>query len=62
MEVRRAFQISQTVWEPKIFERKTFLDTSDIRREMGVTRKKGGSTVDAIQICKVSLLCYCCRE
>jgi hypothetical protein len=55
---RGAYGSSTSIWPGqsngmgagKIFERKTFLDTSDIRREMGVTRKKGGSTVDkAIQ-------------
>jgi len=40
-------QISQTVWQLwRLFEEKTLLNTSDIRREMGVTLKKGGSKVD----------------
>lgn len=40
-------QIDQTVWQLwNIFEEKTLLNTSDIRLEMGVTQKKGGSRVD----------------
>lgn len=48
MEERRAAgQISQTVWQLwQLFEAKTLLNTSDIRQEMGVTLKKGGSKVD----------------
>lgn len=52
MEERRAFgQVNQTVWELwQLFEEKTLLATCDIRQEMGVTLKKGGSKVDrAIQ-------------
>lgn len=46
-ERREAGQISQTVWQLwQIFEEKTLLNTSDIRHEMGVTLKKGGSKVD----------------
>lgn len=40
--------ISQTTWELwQLFEKKTTLDTSEIRREIGVTAKSGGSRVDA---------------
>lgn len=48
MEERRASgQVSQTTWQLwQLFEEKTLLNTSDIRREMGVTLKKGGSKVD----------------
>lgn len=44
-------RVSQTVWQLwQLFEEKTSLTTSDIRGEMGVTPKKGGSRVDtAIQ-------------
>ncbi|MHB8065986.1 MAG: WYL domain-containing protein [Ruminiclostridium sp.] len=39
--------VSPAVWDLwRLFEEKTFLDTSDIRQEMGVTMKKGGSKVD----------------
>jgi hypothetical protein len=39
--------IDQTVWQLwQLFEQKTLLNTSDIRHEMGVTQKKGGSKVD----------------
>lgn len=39
--------INQTVWQLwQIFEEKTLLNTSEIRHEMGVTQKKGGSKVD----------------
>ncbi|HYE81732.1 MAG TPA: hypothetical protein VEG39_06135 [Clostridia bacterium] len=48
MEERRgAGEINQTVWQLwQLFEGKTLLNTSDIRRELGVTLKKGGSRVD----------------
>ncbi|WP_313340191.1 hypothetical protein [Sedimentibacter sp.] len=48
IEERRASgEVSETVWKLwQIFEEKTLLNTSDIRREMGVTLKKGGSKVD----------------
>jgi len=52
MEVRRVSgHISQTVWQLwQLFEEKTMLNTSDIRKEMGVTLKRGDSKVDrAIQ-------------
>lgn len=52
IEERRASgQVSQTVWQLwQLFEEKTLLATCDIRQEMGVTLKKGGSKVDrAIQ-------------
>lgn len=52
MEERRASgQVNQTVWQLwQLFEDKTLLNTSDIRQELGVTLKKGGSKVDrAIQ-------------
>ena len=40
--------INQTTWQLwQLFEKKNSLDTSEIRREMGVTRKSGGSRVDA---------------
>jgi len=40
--------ISQTTWDLwQLFEAKTTLDTSEIRREMGVTAKSGGSRADA---------------
>lgn len=57
MEERRAAgQINQTVWQLwQLFEEKTLLDTGDIRQEMGVTKKKGGSKVDnAIQVLQQS--------
>jgi hypothetical protein len=39
--------VNQTVWQLwQLFEVKTLLNTSDIRQEMGVTQKKGGSKVD----------------
>jgi hypothetical protein len=41
-------QISRTTWELwLLFEAKTSLSTDEIRQEMGVTRKMGGSRVDA---------------
>ncbi len=47
-ERHEAGMISPVVWELwKLFETRTLLDTSDIRREMGVTQKKGGSKVDS---------------
>ena len=52
MEERRAAgHVSETVWQLwQLFEGKRLLNTSDIRQEMGVTQKKGGSKVDrAIQ-------------
>jgi hypothetical protein len=40
--------VSQTVWELwKLFQDRRTLDTSEIRRLMGVTRKKGSSRVDS---------------
>ena len=46
-ELRTAGQISEIVWKLwQLFEGKTLLSTSDIRNEMGVTLKKGGSKVD----------------
>jgi hypothetical protein len=43
--------VTQTVWQLwQLFETKSLLNTSDVRREMGVTQKNGGSRVDgAIQ-------------
>ncbi len=42
-----AGEISQTVWQLwQLFEGRDSLDTGDIRREMGATKKKGGSKVD----------------
>lgn len=39
--------ISRELWELwLVFQDKTLLSTSDIRQEMGVTKKKGGSKVD----------------
>ncbi len=48
MEERRASGlVNQTVWQLwQLFEKRTMLNTGDIRREMGVTLKKGGSKVD----------------
>lgn len=48
MEERRAGgQVSQTTWQLwQLFEEKTLWNTSDIRREMGVTLKKGGNKID----------------
>lgn len=48
MEERRASgHVSQTVWQlSQLFEEKTLLTTGEIRQEMGVTLKKGGSKVD----------------
>ncbi|KUO76919.1 MAG: hypothetical protein APF77_21820 [Clostridia bacterium BRH_c25] len=46
-ERREAGQVSQTVWQLwQLFEGRTLLNTSDIRKELGVTLKKGGSKVD----------------
>lgn len=46
-ERREAGEISQTVWQLwQLFEEKTLLDTSQIRQELGVTQKKGGSRAD----------------
>lgn len=43
-----AGQVSQTTWQLwRVFEEQTSLNTSEIRREMGVTAKQGGSRVDA---------------
>lgn len=49
MEERRAAgQVNQTVWQLwQLFETKTLMDTGDIRRYAGVTRKKGAGRVDA---------------
>lgn len=49
MEERRdAGMVAPVVWELwKLFEIKTLLNTGDIRNEMGVTLKKGGSKVDS---------------
>ncbi len=48
MEERRASgHVSQMMWNLwQLFEENTMLNTSDIRREMGVTLKNGGSKVD----------------
>lgn len=46
-ERREAGQVSQTVWQLwQLFEEKTLLNTSEIRLELGVTLKSGGSRVD----------------
>lgn len=46
-EWRAAGQVSQTTWQLwQLFEEKTLLNTSEIRQELGVTLKKGGSKVD----------------
>lgn len=43
-----AGEVKQTTWQLwQLFEEKTLLNTSDIRCQMGVTMKKGGSRVDA---------------
>jgi hypothetical protein len=49
MEERRAGgQVNQHVWQLwRLFESRTLLDTGEIRRYSGVTKKKGGSRVDA---------------
>jgi hypothetical protein len=49
MEDRRAAGlVNQLTWELwKLFETKTLLDTGKIRKEMGVTEKKGGSRLDS---------------
>ena len=49
MEERRSEGlVSQTAWELwKLFEDKKSLDTGDIRRQLGVSKKKGSSRVDA---------------
>lgn len=40
--------VSQTAWELwKLFEEKKSLDTGDIRRHMGVSKKKGAGRVDS---------------
>lgn len=50
-ERREAGQVSQIAWKLwQLFESKTLINTGDIRREMGVTHKKGGSKVDAAVI------------
>jgi len=48
METRwESGHISQTIWTLwNLFNEKGVLSTKDIRDEMGVTKKKGGSTVD----------------
>lgn len=48
MEERQASgYVSQTTWRLwQLFEKKTSLDTADIRHEMDVSKKKGGSKVD----------------
>lgn len=48
METRwESGEINQTAWALwKLFNEKKVLSTKDIRDEMGVTKKKGGSTVD----------------
>jgi len=48
METRwESGEISQAVWSLwKLFNEKGVLSTKDLRDEMGVTKKKGGSTVD----------------
>ncbi len=46
-ERREEGQVSQTVWQLwQLFEEKTLLNTSEIRQELGVTLKKGGSRAD----------------
>lgn len=49
MEERRAAgEISQHVWQLwQLFETQTLLDTGEIRRRAGVTKKKGGGRVDS---------------
>lgn len=49
MEERRAAgQLNQTVWQLwQLFETSTLMDTMDIRRHLGVTKKKGAGRVDA---------------
>lgn len=49
MEERRSEGlVSQTAWELwKLFQDKKMLDTGDIRRQLGVSKKKGSSRVDA---------------
>lgn len=49
MEERRySGLVNQTVWQLwKLFEEKSLLDTSKIRREMDVSKKKGGNRVDS---------------
>jgi hypothetical protein len=43
-----AGEVNQTTWQLwRLFEEKSLLNTSDVRREMGVTQKSGGSRVDA---------------
>lgn len=42
-----AGEVSQTTWQLwQLFQDQTLLSTSEIRKEMGVTAKKGGSRVD----------------
>ncbi len=49
MEERREDgKVSREVWQLwQLFEERNLLDTGDIRREMGVSKKKGGSRVDS---------------
>lgn len=43
-----AGEVDQTLWRLwQLFEKRTLLDTSDVRREMGVSSKNGASRVDA---------------
>lgn len=43
--------VEMEVWKLwQIFQEKTLLNTSDIRREMGVTQKQGGSRIDRATI------------
>lgn len=46
-ERRESGQISETAWRLwQLFQGRSLLNTSDIRQELGVTLKKGGSKVD----------------
>lgn len=49
MEERRAAgQVNQNIWQLwQLFESRTLLDTGEIRRHLGVTKKAGGSRVDS---------------
>lgn len=49
MEERRAAgQINQYVWQLwRLFEAETLLDTGELRKRSGVTKKKGGGRVDS---------------
>ena len=43
-----AGEINQSVWQLwQLFEKKTLLNASEVRKELGVTQKQGSSRVDS---------------